>query len=120
MEFDNLVHIELCQLVRAVCSLDGDKVRYLRQTVDNDPDGIIPSAGFGKSDNEIHTYVVPFPLRYLKGLEIPSGFLMLGLYQVAYIAACDIVGDILLHTGPPECLFQVLEHLGAPRVNRIS
>ena len=60
--------------------LDGNKVRHLRQTVDNDPDGVISSAGLGKSDDEILTYVVPFLLGHFKGFKKSRGFFVLGFY----------------------------------------
>ena len=69
MKLNNLVHVELGEMVRPVSGLDRDKVVNFGEAIDNDPYGIIPLAGFGKSDNEVHAYIVPFPLGYLEGLE---------------------------------------------------
>ena len=45
---------------------------------------------------------------------------MFGFYEVAYVAARNIVCNFSLHIAPPEDLLLVLVHLGTSWVDRVG
>src|SRR4051812_8315060 len=92
---------------------------YLGEHVHYYPDGVVASRGLWKCHDEVHTDVVPLPLRNLQRLQQSRGLLMFGLDSVAYVAAGNIIGNILWHPVPPKYGLHILIHLGASRVNGV-
>src|SRR3954463_12332150 len=68
--------------------------------------------------DEIHLYVIPFPLRNLKWMKQPCRLLVLCLHSPAHITLRHVTGNIPLHTSPPKALLEILIHLCTARVNR--
>src|ERR1041384_2188987 len=101
MQTDNPGHIQLGQLVSSVGGPYRNEVGHFGEHVHYHPDRVVASGGLWKSYNEVHTNVIPLPLRNLQGLQKSCGLLMLCFDSVAYVAAGNIVGDILPHPGPP-------------------
>jgi hypothetical protein len=64
MQLQNVVNVQLRQFVSAIRGMHRDEVCDLGKTVDNHPYRVIASWGLWESIDEIHTYVLPFLLRY--------------------------------------------------------
>ena len=75
-----------------------------RKAIDDHEDGIIPFLSLWKAGDEIHTDLVPFPLRNSQGLMSASRPLMLYLNAMTKVAVSDELSDFSLHPGPPEPL----------------
>jgi hypothetical protein len=61
MQSDYFLYIQLSKGGSSVGSLYRYEVSYLGQTVNYDPDGVIPSLGSGQPNHKIHAYFFPFP-----------------------------------------------------------
>jgi hypothetical protein len=64
MQLQNVVNVQLRQFVSAIRGTHQDEVRDLGKTVDNHPYRVISSRGSWEFIDEVHTYVITFPLRY--------------------------------------------------------
>jgi hypothetical protein len=96
-------------------------VSYLGQSVHNYPKGIISRLGARQSHDEIHSNLFLLPLRYLRGLEHPSGSLMLiGLDFLTSVTKGNILDNISLHSIPPIGCIEIMVHLIPSWMNEIS
>jgi hypothetical protein len=95
-------------------------VSYLGQSVDNCPMGIIFRLGPRQSHDEIHSNLIPLPLRYLQRLQQSSGSLLLVLGSLIGVAKGNILGNISLHSIQSICCLQIMVHLTPSRMNGIS
>src|SRR5215216_1220630 len=86
--------------------------------VNDDKNSIITLLRFGKTSDEVHLDMVPFPLRNRDRLQNSSRPLMFCLDMTANITLSNIASNVLLHVRPPESLSNVLVHLGATGMNR--
>jgi hypothetical protein len=64
MQLQNVVDVQLHQFVSAIRGPHRDEVCDLGKGIDNHPYQVITSWGPWEYIDEIHTYVLPFPLRY--------------------------------------------------------
>src|SRR5438132_11142107 len=118
MEANDPGEIQFRILLHGECSLDGKKMRRFGKSINNDPNGIIPLRSLGKSSNEIHANVLPFPRWNGQWLQCSSRLEMFDLHLLANIAFSNISSDFPLHPSPPKLLFEVLIHLGTTWVDR--
>ena len=63
MQTDDSGHIELSQMIRTVCGPDRNEMGHLGQHVHHDPYSIVSMRNVGKTGDEVHADIVPFPLR---------------------------------------------------------
>src|SRR4051812_27563637 len=71
-----------------------------------------------KPSDEVHLDLVRLPFRNCKWLQSSSRLLMFGFDARANVTFRNILGNVRLHTRPPEPLTNVVVHLGTTRVNR--
>jgi hypothetical protein len=64
MQFQNVVNVQLRQFVSTIRGPHMDEVCDLGKVIDNHPYRVITSWGSWESIDKIHTYVLPFSLRY--------------------------------------------------------
>jgi hypothetical protein len=64
MQLHIVVDVQLCQFVFTIRGPHRDKVCDLGKVIDNHSYRVITSWGPWESIDEIHTYVLPFSLRY--------------------------------------------------------
>src|ERR1041385_1906612 len=93
-------------------------MRNLGESVDDDKDGIMTLLRLGKSGDEVHFNLVPFPFRNREWLQSSSRSLMFGFHATANVTLVNIPSHVLLHIRPPVPLTKVLVHLGTTRVNQ--
>src|SRR5215216_5829093 len=89
-----------------------------RKPVNDDKNSIITLLRFGRTSDEVHLDMVPFPLRNRDRLQSSSRPLMFCLDTTANVTLSNIVSNVLLHVRPPESLTNVLVHLGTIGMNR--
>src|SRR5215216_6136023 len=89
-----------------------------RKPVNDNKNSIITLLRFGKTNDEVHLDMVPFPLRNRDRLQSSSMPLMFCLDTTTNITLSNITSNVLLHVRPPESLTNVLLHLGATEMNR--
>src|SRR3954468_23753415 len=93
-------------------------MRNFGESVDDDKDSIMTLLRTGKSGDEVHLNLVPFPFRNREGLQSSSRSLMFCFDATTNVTLINITSNVLLHVRPPVPLTNVLAHLGATRVNR--
>src|SRR3954467_142520 len=118
MQRYNSCCIQLRQLSCRNGVLHWEEVGNFGKVVDDDKDGIVLLLRQREARDEIHLYVIPFPLRYLKWLKYPCMLLVSCLLSRAHITLGHKPGNIPLHTSPPKALLEILIHLGVTGVNR--
>ena len=99
-----------------MCGLHRDEVRRLRQSIDNDPNGIIPCYAPRQSNNKVHRNPRPFPLWHEQWLQHARWSLMLHFHLLTGETYRYINGDIPSQVLPPEAPSQILVHLGGSRM----
>jgi hypothetical protein len=109
-------HVQLGKFSTAIVCLDGDESCRLGESIHNHLDGIVPCCSLGQSNNEIHTYLIPFPFGNPERLQQTCRPLVLSLHLLAYVAECYVFGHISLHVGPPVAFLQILVHFGTSGV----
>jgi hypothetical protein len=96
-------------------------VSYLGQSVHNYPKGIISRLGARQSHDEIYSNLFLLSLRYLRGLQHPSGSLMLvGLDFLIGVTNGNILDNITLHFIPTVGCLEIIVHLIFFWMNGIS
>src|SRR5688500_2446866 len=91
----------------------------LCQIVHYYPDGVITSTSAGQTDYEIHSDLIPFPLRNLQRLQQTCRSLMFYFNPLTTLTHSHILCYLPLHTVPPESFLQVLVHLITTGVYRV-
>src|SRR5215216_7570944 len=86
--------------------------------VNDDKNSIITLLRFGKTSDEVHLDMVPFPLRNRDRLQSSSRPLMFCFDTTANVTLSNITSNVLLHVRPPESLMNVLLHLCTTGMNR--
>src|ERR1041385_8258121 len=93
-------------------------MRNLGESVDDDKDGIMTLLRLGKSGDEVHFNLVPFPFMNREWLQSSSRSLMFGFHATANVTLINITSNVFLHARPPVPLTKVFVHLGATWVDR--
>jgi hypothetical protein len=94
-----------------VSCLDMYEGSYLGHSVHNYPKGIIFRLTPRQSHDEIHSNPFPLPLGYSRGLEHPSGLLMLGLDSLIGVAKGNILSNVSLYSVPLIGCLEIIVHL---------
>jgi hypothetical protein len=89
----------------------------LCQTVHYYPDGVITSAR--QPDYEIHSDLIPFPMRNLQRLQQTCRFLVFCFNPLTTVTYSHILCYFSFHTVPLESFLQVFVHLLTTRVYRL-
>src|SRR3954463_13019827 len=118
MEGNNSGHVQVCQLTSRYRLLDRQEMSNLGESVNDDKDGIMTLLRSGKSGDEVHFNLVPFPFRNREWLQSSNRSLMFSFHATANVTLINITRNVLFHVGPPVPLTNVLVHLGTTRVNR--
>jgi hypothetical protein len=96
-------------------------VSYHCQLVHKYPKRTISRPSPRQSHDEIHSNLFLLPLRYLRGLQHPSGSLMLiGLDFLIGITKGNILGNISLNSVPPVGCLEIMVHPIPSWMNGIS
>src|SRR4051812_22036159 len=88
-----------------------------RKPVNDDKNSIITFLRFGKSNDEVHLDMVPFPFRNRDRLQSSSRSLMFCFDTTTNVTLSNITSNVLLHVRPPESLTNVLVHLCTTRMD---
>jgi hypothetical protein len=88
----------------------------LCQTVHYYPDGVITITSARQTDYEIHSDLIPFPLRDLQWLQQTCRSLMFCFNPLTIVTYSHILCFLPFHIVPPESFLQVLVHLLTTRV----
>ena len=91
----------------------------LCQTVHYYPYGVITSTSARQTDYEVHSDLIPFPLRNLQRLQQTCRSLMFCFNPLTTVTHSHILCYFPFHTIPPESFLQVLVHLLTIGVYRV-
>ena len=83
----------------------------LSEMAHNDPNRVIALGRAGSTHNEIHGNLLPFPNRDRQGLQKSWCTHMVCPNSSTSVTFCDVLGDILLHIGPPIQVAQIMVYL---------
>jgi len=114
----NPVKIYLGILLGGISGVHWDKMGRLSEMVHNDPNRTIALGCAGQTHHKVHGDMFPFPNRDGQGLQISRGTHMICFNSPTSVALRDVLGDVLLHVGPPVQVAQIMIHLVAARMDR--
>ena len=118
MQGHNPVKVYLSILPGCISGVHRDKMSRLSEIVHNDPNGIIALRCAGQTQHKVHGDIFPFPNRNGQGLQISWSTHMICFNSPTSVALHDVLGDVLLHVGPPVQVAKIMIHLVAARMDK--
>jgi hypothetical protein len=115
---NNLIKIDFGILLSSISCMHGKKVGSFGESISDYPDGVIFLRCVGKTNDEIHTDIFPFPRWNRQGLECTGYLQMTGFDSLACITFGYILSNFPFHPGPPKVSPKVLVHFSTTRMNR--
>jgi hypothetical protein len=112
MKSDYLIEVQLGIISRMIVCSNRNKVSRLGQTVYNYLDRVMIFNSGRKSNDEIHTYLLPFLTWNRKWLK-QSSFHVHGFNSTASITPSNVCNYLFPHLGPPIVGLQIVIHLTA-------
>jgi hypothetical protein len=114
MQSNNFYNIFLSILRWSKCYLDWQKVSWFGKVIYNHPNRIISLRRGEKTGDEIHTYIISFPIWYRQRLQQTHKSHVKSFHPTTRV----ITSNLLLHLCPPITRSQFLIYFATSRMDR--